>query len=164
MPPAPGKLLVLSSILDRLFDDAPQSAQEPPFDARFDLNLHKQAVARDLESLLNARSMALDEDLLVRFPLAGASVLAYGIPDLSSLSLLNPDHRRLLQERILRAIQRFEPRLTQANVDLDLPREANRMLRFRVEGLLRIHPNRPAVVFDAVLQLSSNACQVRSQA
>jgi len=164
MPPAPGKLLVLSSILDRLFDDAPHAAQEPPFDARFDLNLHKQAVARDLEALLNARSMALDEDLLARYPLAGTSVLAYGIPDLSSLSLLNPDHRRLLQDRILRAIQRFEPRLTQVKVDLDLPREASRMLRFRVEALLRIHPNRPAVVFDAVLQLSSNACQVRSQA
>jgi type VI secretion system protein ImpF len=163
MPTAPGNLLVLSSVLDRLFDDAPRSTQEPPFEGRFDLNRHKQAVARDLEALLNARTTILEPHLQERFPLAAASFLAYGIPDLSSLSLLNPGHRSLLQDRILQTITRFEPRLAQVRVDLDVPRDGNRMLRFRVEAVLKIHPNRPAVVFDAVLKLSSNACQVRSQ-
>jgi len=41
--------------------------------------------------------------------------------------------------------------------------DCNRMLRFRVEAVLRVHPHRPPVVFDAVLKLSSNACRVRSQ-
>lgn len=159
----PGRLLVMSSILDRLFDDAPQTTQEPPFEARFDLNRHKLAVARDLEALLNARSTDLDRGLMARFPLAAASLLAFGIPDLSSLSLLNPDHRTLLQEQILRTIERFEPRLARVRVELDGPVDCNRMLRFRVEAVLRVHPNHPPVVFDAVLRLSSNACQVRSQ-
>ena len=163
MPHAPGRLLVMSSVLDRLFDDDPQATHEVPFEARFDLNRHKRAVARDLEALLNARSTALAEGLLTTFPLAWQSLLGFGIPDLSSLSLLNPDHRRLLQDQIFRAINRFEPRLDQVRVELEVPREFNRMLRFRVEALLRIHPNHPAVVFDAVLKLSSNACQVRSQ-
>lgn len=162
MPRAPGQLLVMSSILDRLFDEAPATRQEPPFDARFDLSQHKLAVARDLEALLNARSLALSGEHQQRFPLAAASLLAFGIPDLSSLSLLNPDHRSLLRDQILQTIERFEPRLAQVRVDLDVPREFNRMLRFRVEAVLTIHPHRPAVVFDAVLKLSSNACQVRS--
>lgn len=160
---APARLLVMSSVLDRLFDDAPQAVQEPPFEARFDLNLHKLAVARDLEALLNARSTALGDELLERYPLAANSLLTFGIPDLSSLSLLNPDHRALLRDRIHRTIERFEPRLSQVRVDLDTPKEFNRMLRFRVEAVLRVHPNRPPVVFDAVLKLSSNACTVRSQ-
>ena len=163
MTPAQRPSLVMSSLLDRLLDDAPMEGVEAPFDPRFDLGRHKRAVARDLEALLNARSSALAGAGQERYPLAAASLLAYGIPDLSSLSLLNPDHQRLLQERILAAIERFEPRLTQARVELDLPREAVRMLRFRVEAVLAIHPNRPPVVFDAVLKLSSNACQVRSQ-
>jgi type VI secretion system protein ImpF len=158
-----GKLLVMSSILDRLFDDAPNSPQEPPFESRFDLTRHKLAVARDLEALLNARSMDLDGQLAERYPLTVNALPAFGIPDLSSLSLLNPDHRNVLQGRILDTIERFEPRLAQVRVELDLPMEYNRMLRFRVEAVLRVHPNRPPVVFDAVLKLSSNACQVRSQ-
>jgi type VI secretion system protein ImpF len=159
----PTKLLVMSSVLDRLFDDAPQAAQEPPFESRFDLGRHKLAVARDLEALLNARSLELELDLAERFPLAGGSMLAFGIPDLSSLSLLNPDHRALLQRQILHTIERFEPRLDQVRVELDGPMDCNRMLRFRVEAVLRVHPHRPPVVFDAVLKLSSNACRVRSQ-
>lgn len=164
MTGAPRNLLVMSSVLDRLFDDAPQAAVEPPFEARFDLGLHKLAVARDLEALLNARSTALGDELQERFPLAGSTLLTFGIPDLSSLSLLNPDHRTLLRDRIHRTIERFEPRLSQVRVELEAPRELNRMLRFRVEAILRIHPNRPPVVFDAVLKLSSSACTVRSHA
>lgn len=163
MATAPGSLLVLSSVLDRLLDDAPHSVQEVPFEARFDLGSLKLSVARDLEALLNTRSAALGEDLAQRYPLAARSVLAYGIPDLSSLSLLNPDHRRLLQDRILEAIGRFEPRLDQVRIELEAPRAVDRMLRFRVEALLKAHPSAPQVVFDAVLQLSSNACRVRSQ-
>jgi type VI secretion system protein ImpF len=163
MESARGKLLVMSSVLDRLFDDAPMATQESPFEARFDLTQHKRAVARDLEALLNTRCPALGPEVPARFPLAAESLLAYGIPDLSSLSLLNPAHRDLLRGQILETIERFEPRLAQVRVDLDVPREFNRMLRFRVEAVLSVHPNRPPVVFDAVLKLSSNACQVRSQ-
>jgi len=161
--PAPRRLPVTASVLDRLLDDAPQAAQEPPFGARFDLGQHKQAVARDLEALLNTRSLVPEPGLPERFPLAWASQLAFGIPDLSSLSLLNPQHRNLLRDRIQQAIERFEPRLAQVQVALDPPREFNRVLRFRVDAVLRAHPGRPPVVFDAVLKLSCNACQVRSQ-
>ena len=153
--------MMLASVLDRLLDDAPQAAQEPPYGARFDLARHKQAVARDLEALLNTRCPLLDPGTAARHPLASCSFLAYGIPDLSSLSLLNPDHRRRLRDQILQAVVRFEPRLCQVRVDLEPPGEGRRLLRFRVEAVLRAHPARPGVVFAAVLKLSSNACQVR---
>ena len=119
-------------------------------------------MARDLEALLNARCCALDVQLLEGFPQARGSFLTYGITDLSSLSLLNPDHRMLLRDQIRSAIEQFEPRLAQVRVNLDVPREFSRMLRFRVEALLEVHPHRPPVAFDAMLRLSSSACQVRS--
>lgn len=161
MPILPASLPVLPSLLDRLLDDAPREASEPPFAARFDLAQHKRAVARDLEALLNARSPAPPS--FEGYPLAGGSFLAYGIPDLSSLCLLDPAHRDLLQRRILEAVERFEPRLEKVRIELEVPREFNRILAFRLEGVLRVHPSRPTVAFDAVLKLSSNACQVRSR-
>ena len=38
-----------------------------------------------------------------------------------------------------------------------------RLLHFRVDALLQVHPRRPPVSFDATLQLSSNAYKVREQ-
>jgi type VI secretion system protein ImpF len=167
MAPANRSVLVTSSVLDRLLDDDPRSPRAPAGagapDGRADLAQHKQSVARDLEALLNARCVAVDVRLLEGFPQARNSFLSYGITDLSSLSLLNPDHRMLLRDQIRATIERHEPRLAQVRVNLDVPREASRMLRFRVEALLEVHPHRPPVAFDAMLKLSSSACQVRSQ-
>ena len=163
MPPTKHPTRVMSSVLDRLLDDAPRSPVEPAQGSLFDLSQHKQAVARDLEALLNARCTAVDVHLLEDFPHARGSFLSFGITDLSSLSLLNPDHRMLLRDQIRATIERHEPRLTQVRVNLDVPREFSRMLRFRVEALLEIHPHRPPVTFDAMLKLSSNSCQVKSE-
>ena len=148
------------SVLDLLLDDGPCGGEDRD---PFDLRQQKRCVARDLEALLNARCCALDVRLLEGFPQSRSSLLTYGIADLSSLSLLNPDHRMLLRNQIRSAIERFEPRLSQVRVNLDVPREFSRMLRFRVEALLEVHPHRPPVTFDAMLRLSSCACQVRSQ-
>jgi type VI secretion system protein ImpF len=161
---APQTPPLLASVLDRLLDDDPRTLQEAPGACRYDLRRHKRAVARDLEALLNVRRTADRAALLEGFPQARDSFLEYGITDLAGLSLLNPDHRQRLREQIRQAIQRHEPRLAQVRVHLDPARDATRTLRFRVEALLELHPHRPPVVFDALLQLSSNACQVRSEA
>lgn len=163
MPSRTSHPLVRPSILDRLLDDAPHSPQEPAGEGLFDLHQHKRSMARDLEALLNTRCAAVEVHLLEGFPQARNSILGYGITDLSSLSLLNPDHRMLLREQIRNTVARHEPRLTQVRVHLDAPKTLGRMLRFRVEALLEIHPHRPPVAFDAVLELCSNTCQVRSQ-
>lgn len=154
----PNQTAVLPSIIDRLLDDSPD---EPQRDAvqTFDVARLKGALARDLEALLNTR-FADPEDSLADFPEAERSMLHYGIPDLSGLSLLNPDHREMLRDRLRRAIARYEPRLGSVRVSLDAPRELERHLRFRVDAILKVHPHRPPVRFDATLQLSSNVYRV----
>jgi type VI secretion system protein ImpF len=162
MPPA-NRPLAAASVLDRLLDDDPRASQEAPGAGLFNLDQHKRSVARDLEALLNARCCKAQVELLEGYPQARDTCLGFGITDLGSLSMANPDHRMLLREEIRRAIVRFEPRLGQVRVHLEVPGEAGRVLRFRVEALLRLHPRRPPVAFDALLKLSSNGCQVRSQ-
>lgn len=151
--------LVLPSVLDRLLDDEPDNSQQAAT-LLYDLPQFKRALARDLESLLNTRA-SHDPELFERYPQAQSSVLQYGIPDLSGISLLNPEDRELLRERLRQAIELHEPRLSRVRVNLDAPRELERHLRFRVDAVLKVHPHRPPVTFDATLQLSSNVYRVQ---
>lgn len=150
--------LLIPSVLDRLLDDEPRrGGGRTTFHS--DLAGFKRAVARDLEALLNSRCVDLDAHI-ERYPEARRSVIAFGIADLSSLSLLNPDDRSLLRNRIRLAIEQHEPRLSQVRVSLEPPRGLERLLRFRVDAVLRVHPQRPPVSFDAMLHLSSNVYQI----
>lgn len=142
------------SILDRLLDDEPAVAIDNVDQRRVNVFLFKAALARDLECLLNTRCIDI-EGITDHFPLAKKSVMAYGIQDLSSLTLLDPGHRVLLRDQIRKSIERFEPRLTRVRVVLETSHDHDRKLRFRVDAILRIHPARPPVSFDAWLQLSS---------
>ena len=101
------------------------------------------------------------KELFDAYPLANDSMLSFGIPDLSGISLLNPHDRELLREQLRRAIEVHEPRLSRVRVNLDAPREMERHLRFRVDAVLKVHPHRPPVTFDATLQLSSNVYKVQ---
>ena len=147
------------SVLDRLLDDRPRHPEAADHDWHGDLRQYRAVVARDLETLLNTRrSDPLDR--AAEFPEAANSMLRYGVMDLNSLTLQDPDDQVALREDIRRTIERFEPRLKKVRVALDLPRGTERALRFRVAAVLATHPHRPNVTFDATLQLASNAYQV----
>lgn len=143
------------SILDRLLDDEPKNSSDATDAKRVNIFLFKAALARDLECLLNSRCIDVDA-LIDQYPLAKNSVIGYGIQDLSSLSLLDPSHRAFLRDQIRKTIERFEPRLNRIRVTLETNQNNERKLRFRVDAILRIHPARPPVSFDAWLHLSSS--------
>ena len=147
------------SLLDRLLDDAPQITSEAAAELQLDLARYKHTVARDLEALLNARRVDLDA-LIEVLPHARSSIMSYGICDLSSLSLLDPSAQMQLRSEIKTAIERHEPRLSRVRVSLDAPRGRERHLRFRVDAVLGVHPQRPPVVFDALLQLATSTYRV----
>jgi len=154
------RILITPSVLDRLLDDWPKEQVEAQGQPHFDLNLLKRAVARDMEALLNARSVDLDRDIEA-YPQARNSMLDFGITDLSSLSLLDPGDRGYLRDKIRVTVERHEPRLARVRVSLDAPSGTERMLRFQVDAILNVLPTRPPVRFDATLLLSSNSCQIR---
>ncbi len=156
--PQGGGTSFVPSILDRLLDDEPQVSADSVDTKRINIFLFKAALARDLECLLNTRCIDLDR-IIETFPLAKESVIAYGIEDLSSLSLLNPTHRAFLRDQIRKTIERFEPRLTRVRVTLETSDNHQRKLRFRVDAILKIHPSKPPVAFDAWLHLSSSQYQ-----
>jgi type VI secretion system protein ImpF len=145
---------IVPSVLDRLLDNEPHVSKEPPSSRTQDLRALQAAVGRDLEALLNSRREAL-EDLPNDFVELNRSLMIYGLPDLTSLSLLNQADRNRVRRAVENAIAIFEPRLSRVRVALEAPREHDRGLRFRVDALLRVDPTPEPVSFDAVLQLTT---------
>ena len=140
-------------------DDTPLVTTESMTEMHLDMSRYKQAVARDLESLLKSRRVDFD-DQVESLPQARRSVMTYGITDLSSLSLLDPGAQGDLRTQIKTAIDRHEPRLSRVRVSLDVPKGPDRQLRFRVDAVLTVHPQKPPVVFDAMLQLTTNTYRI----
>jgi len=145
---------IVPSLLDRLLDDDPQVSKEPVTSRIQDLRAYEGAVARDLEALLNSRHETLEE-LPSEFVEVNRSLVTYGLPDLTSLSLLSQDDRNRIRRAVEEAITVFEPRLLRVRVALEAPRERDRGLHFRIDALLRVDPTPEPVTFDAVLQLNT---------
>jgi type VI secretion system protein ImpF len=120
----------------------------------------RATVSRDLEALLNTRSEAV-RLISDAYPECRKSSLTFGIPDFSSYNLFNPSDRDKIRRSIEQAIGLHEGRLSRVRVTLEAPKPLEKLLRFRVEALLELGPQREKVQFDATLQLTSQAYQVR---
>ena len=114
----------------------------------------KQAVARDLEALLNTRQEALDE-LPESLEEVRRSLVVYGLPDFTAASLQSPRDRNRIRRALEDTIAAFEPRLARVRITLEESEGSDRAMHFRVEGWLRLEPTPEPVSFDTVLQLTT---------
>lgn len=122
--------------------------------SRMSLEDLKDAVARDLEALLNTR-LALSEDLLKPYPQCSRSVVSYGLIDFADRSLSSPADRAYVCACLEQTIERHEPRLRNAKASLDVRKEMVNRLNFSITALLVASSSEEPVNFDAVLQPSS---------
>lgn len=102
-------------LLDRLVDDEatlrPSASRDRgrAYDKVLSPWQYRQSVLRDLRWLLNTQALPAAEGVEA-FPEVAASVLNYGLPDLSS-RMLGGISDAELERVIARAIERFEPRI-----------------------------------------------------
>jgi type VI secretion system protein ImpF len=144
-------VLVTLSVLDRLIDLDPRSQTEAPLSRAESLRRMRAAVRRDLEWLLNSRRIATPPP--VELAELNRSLYVYGLPDLSSVHLANPNEQHRLLQSIERLIETFEPRLKQVRV-IRIEGEGSgnfQRLNFRIEGLLQMDPAPEPVSFDTML-------------
>lgn len=145
-------------VLDRLMDERTEGSGQLTVEAIKDL------VARDLEALLNAR-VALPPGAFDSHPLAGASILNYGLIDFAAFCLTSAEDRAAICASIKSAIETHEPRLKEVSANLvPLAGSVNR-LDFVIHARLAL-PDAldaagDAVNFSAVLQPSSLHYAVR---
>jgi len=150
---------VRPSVLDRLMDDEPRIAADPSLTWAQSVERYKVSVLRDLEWLLNTRRIS--EEAPRELEELHRSVYDFGLPDITSMSADAPSDRQRLAQRVKEVIRTHEPRL--ADVRVLMPEEksgATRLVRFVVEGTLRMEPNPEQVVFDTVLEVASGRFRV----
>ena len=154
-----GDVTITLSVLDRLIDREPNANVEAPLSRAQSVRIMKNAVRRDLEWLLNSRSIAFEPDEALKE--INHSLYVYGLPDFSSYAMASAaDQAKLLRE-ILGTIKLFEPRLADVRIiPLEMPGTGLKELKLRIEALLRMDPAPEPVSFDTVIELKSGVCRL----
>jgi type VI secretion system protein ImpF len=146
--------LVTQSILDRLTD-----YEEWPTTRSQSTRLFRDGLKRDLEWLLNTRQPPLPE--IAAMPGAKASVINYGLPDISSLGFNSAADQRSLRIAIETCLRNYEPRLMDVRVTLESSEAVDRRLRFHIEGNMKLDPAPEEIAFDTVLEITSGEYKVK---
>lgn len=148
-------------LLDRLLDDEPKIRGEAPMSRSASLARLKTAVRRDLENLLNTRRTP---DFIPEGSVEILrSVYYYGLPDITSMPANFLYEQTKLLQAIETAVKTFEPRLDGVRVSLVPVAGQMRVLRFMIEGMLRIDPLPEHVVYDASIELTSLEVQISGE-
>lgn len=147
------------SVLDRLIDREPLNHLEASLSRAQSVRQLKSAVRRDLEWLLNTRSIADPPDE-ARVEL-NKSAYVYGLPDLSLLSMETATDRNKLLSQIKRVITLFEKRLANVQVSIaPVPDAAKKDVHLRIDAMLRMDPVPEPIFFDTVIELKSGHCRL----
>ncbi|MEN6475673.1 MAG: type VI secretion system baseplate subunit TssE [Syntrophaceae bacterium] len=142
---------IRASLLDRLIDQEPALSYEPVQYRLLDMREMRVNVVRDLEHLLNTRRII--DPPPPAFTQANRSVLTFGLQDFTSHNPKSAAVRKLLRQDIEQAIALFEPRLRNVKVQLE-PDQKGHSLRFRINAMLVIEPEREPVQFDTYFDLN----------
>jgi type VI secretion system protein ImpF len=149
---------VTLSLLDRLFDQEPESRAEGPLNSSEQLREYKASLCRDLSALLNNRRAQQDFD--PAYEEATNSLLSFGITDFTSYNLKDGVEQEEVRRSIERAIRQFEPRLGRVSVSIEEPDPLRPVLRFQIDALLRIGPAAEPVVLNVSLHRESRRVAV----
>jgi type VI secretion system protein ImpF len=152
---------ITPSVLDRLLDFDPRSSTEAPKSRSTSIAELRQSVRRDLEWLLNTRSMV--DPALTELEETRRSVACFGIPDFTGIAMSGAAEQKRLVASIETAIRTFEPRFLDLKITLEPINELDRQLRFRIEARLDVDPAPIPVVFDSALQSGTGGYTVKER-
>ncbi len=121
----------------------------------------RAGLKRDLEDLFNTNRRVLG------WPAAlnelNGSLLDYGITDLSTANLSTPQRRAAVVEELGAMIRAQEPRLRNMRIfALENADPADRVLRIRIEGHVRIEAEYEPVVFNTIIDTIGNTVSLTS--
>ena len=151
------------SLLDRLTDNEPRKSKEPRDKRVMSLQQIREAVQRDLGSLLSAGCLETTEDLEA-YPEVRRSVLNFGILDLAGATAADANTEDI--ERMLhRSICDFEPRILPETLRVRVTTNPAEMRRramvFEVEGKIWSQPMPLRLFWHTEVDLETGDAKVR---
>ncbi|MGO8082326.1 type VI secretion system baseplate subunit TssE [Rhizobium leguminosarum] len=142
------------SILDRLIDEAPDRAVDPPMSFVDQVRDVREAIRRDLEALLNTRRCPATPPAALS-ELKDALV-SYGVDGIVSANLMTDQAKLKLAQAIERRIALFETRLSDVRVTILKSRTmTERALRMRIQATFRLHEGMPPISFESTIDPST---------
>lgn len=142
-------------LFDRLIDD-----HTGAIPATWTLEHLKDAVARDLESLLNTRA-AMPEQLFAGYPEASRSVLTYGLMDFAGMCMTSDADRKRICAAVLLTIERHESRLHSVTAALRARSSHINRFSFVISGKLKAQAASDLLHFDAMLEPATQQYSIR---
>ena len=150
------------SLLDRLTDDEPDRQAESREQRVLSPQRLRAALLRDLAWLLNTGHLETVAEL-EDHPQVKRSVLNYGIPDLTGLTLAGADTARI-EKAVRQAIVDFEPRIAPESLRVSIETTegaaARRAMVFRIEGALWAKPAPQALYLKTEVDLDTGDVRV----
>ncbi|AIC31004.1 type VI secretion system lysozyme-related protein (plasmid) [Rhizobium etli bv. mimosae str. IE4771] len=149
------------SILDRLIDEAPDRAVDPPMSFVDQVREVREAIRRDLEALLNTRRCPTTPPAALS-ELRDALV-SYGVDGIVSANLMTDQAKLKLAEAIERRVALFETRLADIRVTILKSRTmTERALRMRIQATFRLHEGMPPISFESTIDPSTQRVLVEA--
>lgn len=153
------------ALLDRLTDEEPERSTESRDQRVLSASRLRAALLRDLAWLLNTGHFETVTDL-EDYPEVRRSVLNYGIPDLSGLTIAGAD-TAAIERAVQQAIAQFEPRITQRSLRVTVQKMEGEMERnamvFRIEGELWAKPSPQALYLKTEVDLETGDVTVNEE-
>lgn len=150
----PRERVLARSVLDRLVDDSPDLAIDPPVSLADQIREMRETIRRDIEALLNTRRCPLSPPSDLK-ELAGALV-NYGVDGMISANLATDVAKARLARAIEKRIGAFETRLANIRVTILKSRSiTERALRLRIEASFRLIDGMPPISFESVIDPST---------
>ena len=155
MPPPALPTALTPSVFDRLTDPEAGGAG---MRIGYTLEQMMTAVRIDLEELLNTHRPY--EEIPPEYPLIEASLLTYGLPDLTAMPAAGEADKQRLGNVLADIIARHEPRLRAVNVTvIEAESTSDLRVQFRIDARLAVDPS-PEVGFVTVMDIFSGATSV----
>ena len=151
------------SLLDRLCDDEPGRKTEGPARRSMTMRQLRQSVLRDLAWLLNTTHLGSVVDI-EEWPMVAASVLNFGIPELTGVTASSLDPV-VLERQVREAVMRFEPRILPPTVRVRAvttpDAEQRNVLFFEITGELWAQPANERLMLMTQVDLETGDIAVR---
>lgn len=147
---------LLAPLLDRLSNRGEHNATHSTHQV---LKQLRESVRQDLEHLFNTRYRRLSPQR--NQPHLQASLVNYGLPDISTINLSASSSRKAFCRQVESAILTFEPRIQSVTVSSEqsVARD-DPTIRFRIEARLHANPASETIIFDSALNPVNHNIQV----
>jgi type VI secretion system protein ImpF len=139
-------------------DESPKASGEPAQERMPSFAQIRSSVMRDLENLLNSRRRIFQPSS--GYPELANSLFVYGVGDFTSQNPKSTTVQQQLRRDIEKTVTRFEPRLKNVQVHLEMGGQSHRQLRFRISAMLVVDPIREPISFDTYFDMNRTECVI----